>query len=135
MPILGAAAVVALLPWLAKAALIDQITPAQWSAFNATVGGRLVVGYPWAKPCYSNYNGQLQTPNVAACTVVQNGYKNDTIIAKNFGAYMNTNWGICQATAHGCNLDFTLPSNPLVYAPTNVCYQGSVATRYVRLAI
>lgn len=112
---------------------ISSVTSAQWMSLNSSVGGRLYNGFPWAKPCYSFYNGSAQLPDLAACGKVQTLYKNDTIgIAKNFGAYMNTNWGSCQAKGEGCVLDYTLPSNPLVYTPPNNCYQGSVASKYVR---
>lgn len=114
------------------AAPASSITDAQWASLNSSVGGRLVNGFPWARPCYSFYNGSAQTPDAAACASVQSLYKNDTMgIAKNFGAYMNTNWGSCQANGQGCVLDYTLPQNPLVYAPPQNCYQGSVAPKYV----
>ena len=111
---------------------ISSITPAQWAALNTSVSGRLYLGYPWARPCYSFYNGSAQTPDSTTCAAVQSVYKNDSIgIAPNFGAYMNTNWGSCQRTGQGCVLDYTAPQNPLVYAPPANCYQGSVAPYYV----
>ncbi|KAF7972996.1 hypothetical protein HWV62_16490 [Athelia sp. TMB] len=111
---------------------ISSVTPAQWAALNTSVSGRLYLGYPWVRPCYSFYNGSAQTPDSTACAAVQSVYKNDSIgIAPNFGAYMNTNWGGCQRTGQGCVLDYTIPQNPLVYAPPANCYQGSVAPYYV----
>lgn len=38
---------------------------------------------------------------------------------------------MCQATGQSCNLDYVLPSNPLVYAPPINCYQGSVSPYYI----
>ncbi|KAF8871787.1 hypothetical protein BD779DRAFT_438517 [Infundibulicybe gibba] len=27
-----------------------------WDALNSTVGGRLAIGVPWSKPCFSSFN-------------------------------------------------------------------------------
>ncbi|KAK3660886.1 hypothetical protein LTR56_000644 [Elasticomyces elasticus] len=110
---------------------ISAITTTQWAALNQSVGGRLHKGYPMAKPCYSVYNGALQAPSLAQCSAVQTGYTDEVYIASQYGGYMNTNWGYCQATAKECGLDFNLPANPLYYtAPAN-CQQGSVPDYYI----
>lgn len=52
-------------------------TPAAWAALNQTVGGRLHVGEPWAKPCFSIFNeGQIQ-PDTGACEEIQKTYFNN----------------------------------------------------------
>ncbi|KAK5730587.1 hypothetical protein LTR15_000524 [Elasticomyces elasticus] len=123
---------------------ISSITTTQWLALDQSVGGRLHKGYPMAKPCYSVYNGVLQTPSLAQCSAVQTGYTDEIYIASQYGGYMNiaedlmadklssqTNWGYCQATAKECGLDFNVPANPLYYtAPAN-CQQGSVPDYYI----
>jgi hypothetical protein len=68
---------------------ISSITPAQWAQLNHTVGGRLHVGYPLAKPCYSVYNGSYVALNSAQCSAVQSGYTDETYIASQYGGYMN----------------------------------------------
>ena len=40
---------------------------------------------------------------------------------------------LAKATATGCNLDYSVPQNPLVYAPPNNCYQGSISTYYIKV--
>ena len=50
---------------------ISAITSEQWASLNESVGGRLAVGEPIAKPCYDNgLSGE--------CRAVQNGYTTDT---------------------------------------------------------
>lgn len=68
---------------------ILSVTNSQWAALNKSVGGRLAIGSPWAKPCYSSYNGNTVTPDLAACSAVQNGYTDEQTIASNFGGYIN----------------------------------------------
>lgn len=68
---------------------ISSITSAQWTALNQSVGGRLEVGYPLAKPCYSFYNGKAMIPNTAQCAAVQNGSTDELYIASQYGGYMN----------------------------------------------
>lgn len=78
---------------------ISAITDAQWAQLNQTTGGKLYKGAPWARPCFAlataGTNGNL---DLAQCTTVQGelecsravltraaGWKNDSIIADNFG--------------------------------------------------
>ncbi|KAI7245139.1 hypothetical protein KC343_g6969 [Hortaea werneckii] len=103
---------------------ISSITSEQWSSLNESVGGRLAVGYPIAKPCFDN-------PLSSECADVQGGYTTDLYIADNFGGYQNANWGFCQKNANDCGLDFTLPSNPLYFTLGQQCHQGSVPSYYI----
>ncbi|KAK5118669.1 hypothetical protein LTR85_008134 [Meristemomyces frigidus] len=112
---------------------ISSITPSQWAALNQSAGGRLAMGYPLAKPCYSFYKGQPVTPHTAQCAAVQNGYTDELYIASQYGGYMNTNWAFCQAKGHECSLDFNLPSDATYYAPPASCYQGSVPSYYINV--
>lgn len=68
---------------------ILSVTNSQWASLNRSVGGRLFAASPYAKPCYSYYNGNMITPDVAACTAVQMGYTDEQSIANNFGGYIN----------------------------------------------
>ena len=49
---------------------ISSITSEQWSSLNESVGGRLAVGNPIAKPCFDN-------PLSSECADVQGGYTTD----------------------------------------------------------
>ncbi|KAK4580448.1 hypothetical protein LTR86_000651 [Recurvomyces mirabilis] len=110
---------------------ISSITAAQWASFNQSVNGRLHVNYPFAKPCYSLYEGKTSAPNTAQCSAIQNGYTDEVYVASQPGGYMNTNWGYCQATAQECGLDFNLPQDPLYYTPPANCRQGATPNYYV----
>lgn len=52
-------------------------TTSDWSALNATLGGRLYYGQPWAKPCFSTYNGNNVQPNEQECRYVQENFFNN----------------------------------------------------------
>lgn len=47
---------------------------------------------------------------------------------------IQSNWGICQKTTQGCNLNFNLPADPTYYAVGQTCYQGSVEPYYVTVS-
>ncbi|KAI9707028.1 MAG: hypothetical protein M1820_004616 [Bogoriella megaspora] len=111
----------------------DRVTSEQWQDLNETVDGRLHVGYPWAKPCYSTYNGTTALADPVQCAVVQASYGDESTIADNFGGYMNANWGACQKTAQDCNLNYSNPTDPTAYAPPANCYQGSVPAYYIEV--
>jgi hypothetical protein len=108
--------------------LVRRTTP-NYSALNLTLNGTLGTGTPMALPCYSNYNGAAVTPNTAQCSNVETNYLNELFIASNFGGYENSNWGICQNTAQGCNLNFSNPTTPVPIG--GECYQGNVPSYYV----
>ncbi|KAF2168172.1 hypothetical protein M409DRAFT_21616 [Zasmidium cellare ATCC 36951] len=110
---------------------ISSVTSAQWSSLNTSVNGRLHAGYPYAKPCYSFYNGRPSPPNAGQCSAVVSGYDEEVPIASNFGAYMNENWAGCQAKAQSCALDFLKPDDPSYFSTPHNCFQGSVPNYYI----
>ncbi|KXT17277.1 hypothetical protein AC579_532 [Pseudocercospora musae] len=120
-------------PLQARSTPINQITDAQWKALNTSVGGRLFLATPYAKPCYTFYNGVMSTPDTMQCKAVQDGYTDEQSIANDFGGYLYPNWGTCQAKAQGCDLDFAAPQNPAFYAPPKNCFQGSIASYYINV--
>lgn len=68
---------------------ISSITTAQWNSLNQSVGGRLYQGAPLAKPCYSFYNGETSSPDLAQCKAAQDGYVDEVSIANNYGGFVN----------------------------------------------
>ncbi|KAI9656054.1 MAG: hypothetical protein M1821_005115 [Bathelium mastoideum] len=112
---------------------LSSITGAQWQALNQSVDGRLHAGYPWARPCYTSYDGNASDPNSLQCSTIQATYTNETVIANYFGGYQNANWGVCQSTAEGCNLNATNPSDAAVYSAPAECHQGSVPSYYIEV--
>ncbi|KAJ7158393.1 FAD-binding domain-containing protein [Mycena crocata] len=123
---------VSLLCWTtvawAHVPVIPDVAPsqAQWSALNSSIGGRLHVGIPLARPCFTLAD-TAGTTNTTDCAVVRQGWSN----SQQFGAYMNTQWGSCQTTSHMCLIHGLNVSDPAPSDPPNVCRQGSVSPFYI----
>ncbi|KAJ7211368.1 FAD-binding domain-containing protein [Mycena pura] len=101
-----------------------------WDALNSSIGGRLQAGVPLARPCFALAD-TAGVADAAECAAVRQGWANSLFLVDQFGAYMNTQWGSCQATSQSClinaaNVSDTAPSNP-----PNVCHQGSVPPFYI----
>lgn len=86
-------------PLQARSTPINQITDAQWKALNTSVGGRLFMATPYAKPCYSFYNGVMSTPDTMQCKAVQDGYTDEQSIANNFGGYLYVSMAVSRNEA------------------------------------
>ncbi|KAJ7754480.1 FAD-binding domain-containing protein [Mycena metata] len=106
------------------------VTATQWAALNSSIGGRLHVGIPLARPCFTlaDTAGNI---NATECAAVRQGWTNNLFLVEQFGAYMNTQWGSCQATAQTCLIDGLNVSDPTPSDPPNVCEQGSVPPYYI----
>ncbi|KAJ7485420.1 FAD-binding domain-containing protein [Mycena latifolia] len=109
---------------------IRDVTPAQWSALNATIGGRLHVGIPLARPCFTLATTAGST-DPSECAAIRQGWLDSLFLVEQFGAYMNTQWGSCQATAQTCLIHGFNTSDPAPSDPPNVCQQGSVSPYYI----
>ncbi|KAF8176027.1 FAD-binding domain-containing protein [Pholiota molesta] len=107
------------------------MTP-DWDALNATVSGRLYRGVPYAKACFSTFNGESMTVDDEACSVMQKEYF-DVHLPRSyqFGGFACTQFEMCMATGDNCHLDWLNPSNPAAFAPSQECKQGSVAPFYI----
>ncbi|KAF8901508.1 FAD-binding domain-containing protein, partial [Gymnopilus junonius] len=103
-----------------------------WAALNHTVGGRLYHGYPFAKSCFSTFNGNKVVPDAAECSYVQENYYNSHMNrAHAFGGYTPTQFEMCMSSGDGCQLDWTNPSNNESFASHQHCSQGSVSPFYI----
>ncbi|KAL2833862.1 hypothetical protein BDW59DRAFT_179503 [Aspergillus cavernicola] len=112
-----------------RRASIASISTADWDAFNATVSGNLRNGEPMLAPCYTRYNGAPQTPNLEQCANVQKNGGNLSFATEQFGLYVNSQWGGCQATGESCTFGAIRPD---VLTPIlDSCEQGSVPSKYV----
>ncbi|KAJ7240440.1 FAD-binding domain-containing protein [Mycena rebaudengoi] len=109
---------------------IRYITPSQWNALNSSVGGRLHVGIPVARPCFTLAD-TAGTLDASECTAVRAGYTNNFFLVDKFGAYMNTQWGTCQSASQTCLLRGSNTTDTAPSSPPNVCEQGSVSPRYI----
>ncbi|KAJ7589809.1 FAD-binding domain-containing protein [Mycena floridula] len=107
-------------------------TPANWATLNHTLNGRLQIGEPIARPCYTNAAANVPGfASQAACSNVQSEYGTQAWLIKQFGSFINTQWSTCQTNEDQCLLDWTNPSNPLAFSPPRTCSQGSVPPYYV----
>ncbi|KAJ3491203.1 hypothetical protein NLI96_g878 [Meripilus lineatus] len=101
-----------------------------WNDLNTTIGGRLHVGEPFEKACFSTFNGNPINPDASACSALQQNYTNPLFRVQQFGAYMLPQWETCQATGDGCLLDSSNPSNPVAFTGVN-CQNGNVPPFYI----
>ncbi|KAF9557220.1 FAD-binding domain-containing protein [Agrocybe pediades] len=99
---------------------------------NNSLGGRLAVGTPWAKPCFSSFNGVPQKPDTSACSFVQQNYFNVHIPrSEAFGGYTATQYETCMATGDECLLNWENATDTTAFAPPADCRQGSVPPFYI----
>ncbi|KAF9561158.1 FAD-binding domain-containing protein [Agrocybe pediades] len=103
-----------------------------WAALNDTVEGRLHFGHPWAKPCFSIYNGNKVQPNYEECAHVQDNFFNNHLNRSHaFGGYASTQFEACMATEESCLLDWTNAKNPSSFSTPQQCSQGSISPFYI----
>ncbi|KAK0183695.1 FAD-binding domain-containing protein [Armillaria mellea] len=96
------------------------ISTRAWSSLNATIGGRLRSATPYARSCFS---GSLDE---GVCSGVINEYLDPAKRSGHFGAYINTEWETCQATAEECALNWMNAA-----ARDGDCRQGAVPSYYI----
>ncbi|OBZ77659.1 6-hydroxy-D-nicotine oxidase [Grifola frondosa] len=103
-----------------------------WLALNDTVGGRLHIAVPFSEPCFSTYEGKFITPNITACSSIEQSYVDPTFRVNYFGAWMMPQWETCQSSAvpEGCLLDSSNPSDPLAFDGVN-CQLGNIPPFYI----
>ncbi|KAJ7641178.1 FAD-binding domain-containing protein [Roridomyces roridus] len=117
--------ILALYTLTTSAASVATIPQSAWTQLNSTVGGRLVRGIPYARPCFARVGpGVSGSKNGAACAVVQADYVNNLDLTAQFGTYINTQWETCQSTNEKCLLDYKNSTNPVPME--GVCSQGSI---------
>ncbi|CAA7271039.1 unnamed protein product [Cyclocybe aegerita] len=130
-PAMGAL-LAALLHGVSAQGLLGQVNSPAWKAFNSTVGGRLALGIPWPKPCFSVYNNASVTPDPDQCAFVQQNYFNvHKPRADAFGGYSALQFEACMSTGDECMLDWTNPTNRAAFTLPQTCDQGSVPPLYV----
>lgn len=103
-------------------------TTAEWNAFNATIGGRLIKVVPWGTYCFASgptgYDG-------AKCSAVANSYIDSVVRANTLGTAEQDNWTSCYSDVgddDDCILNAALPflqSGSLPY--TRTCKLGRLS--------
>ncbi|CAE6392041.1 unnamed protein product [Rhizoctonia solani] len=107
------------------------VSQSEWGAFNATLGGRLGRGVPFARDCFESVDfGVGPAAPGTQCSTVQAKYPDNAFRAQLYGPRQVTQWEICQKTSEGCLLDSNNPTNSSAYSPPAVCHQGSVSPYY-----
>ena len=56
---------------------ILAVPSARWAALNASVGGRLFPGVPFAKPCFFKYGVGVSDVETEKCEQVKRMYRNE----------------------------------------------------------
>lgn len=64
-------------------------TTADWNAFNATIGGKLIKVIPWGSPCYASGPTGY---NKAECNKVSSNYLKGPVRAEQVGTMQADNW-------------------------------------------
>ncbi|CAG8973058.1 hypothetical protein HYALB_00010832 [Hymenoscyphus albidus] len=112
--------------------------PAQSSlvALNHTVHGRLHAAEPFARACYSDYDGQPVKSFPTQCSALQEQYTSAAYRAEFYSGFMYDQDHICASSQDPltaqCLLD---PTNPISHLSSNdSCGQGSVSTHYIEVS-
>lgn len=78
--------------------------PAQWDTFNQSVGGKLKLTIPWAKPCYE---GSARKD----CLALGQGYMDSVERTQQYGSMEFLDWEICGQSS--CLLNSFSPASPV----------------------
>jgi hypothetical protein len=82
-------------------------------SFNQSVQGRLRIGTPSARPCYSKYSGMAASPDPTACAVIQQNHTSSVFQAEYYGGFQEIQDDIyASVPGDQCLLDNTNPQNP-----------------------
>jgi FAD/FMN-containing dehydrogenase len=103
-----------------------------WAALNASVGGRLFSAEPFARPCFSVWEGQPVTPDAAQCAVIQDNYFNGSYRTNFYSGFMHSYNEECASNVTDqCDLSDT---DAVTGLASGSCNQGSVSERYISVA-
>ncbi|KAJ6484528.1 hypothetical protein DFH09DRAFT_1211300 [Mycena vulgaris] len=119
---------------LASSTQLQDVSPQQWRALNATVGGRLRSAAPFALPCFSLYNNHSVPTDAGECSAIQANYSSPTFRLESFSANMNVEYETCLSTGSRCLLDSTNPRNPLATEGIS-CDQGEIPPYYIDIQV
>ncbi|KAK7987272.1 FAD/FMN-containing dehydrogenase [Apiospora saccharicola] len=102
-----------------------------WASLNSILDGRLRQLAPFAKPCFSNFDGQPTPLDEAACATVRNNYTTNTFRDEQPAGFMNPQSETCLSDpADQCILDSTTKPAGMP-SPNATCSRGSVPAHYI----
>lgn len=102
-------------------------------SFNESVGGRLEVNEPFAKPCFSLYNGKRVERDEAQCEERKAHYRSPDYRSQFSGGYMYDQSSICASDISSqskCLLDLNNLNNTEAYEGVD-CRQGNLPSYYL----
>ncbi|KAG5987301.1 hypothetical protein E4U43_005147 [Claviceps pusilla] len=105
------------------------------AALNHTLRGRVRTLEPFAKPCFSTYEGAAASPDPAHCSVIQANYLSASFRSRYPGAYMYEESSMCasnDSSTDQCLLNSDDPYDKRAFANTS-CNQGNVPSYYINV--
>lgn len=108
----------------AQAQFTQPPSDEDWFRLSGQVGGRLISGTPFAKPCFND-------PHGAECAAVQTAYVDQLARSNVSSGYLQTQWETCQKTSEQCLLDWIQPNNTEAMSPPYECKLGSVSPHII----
>ncbi|KAG5978493.1 hypothetical protein E4U55_006154 [Claviceps digitariae] len=103
------------------------------AALNHTLHGKVRTLEPFAKPCFSIYEGEAVTPDPVRCSSIQANYTSPSFRARFPGAYMYEESSMCasnDSSTDQCLLNSEDPYDKRAFANTS-CNQGNVPSYYI----
>ncbi|KID64730.1 uncharacterized protein G6M90_00g112530 [Metarhizium brunneum] len=110
-------------------------TPRQIRDLNQTLGGRVQILEPFARPCFSIYEGRPAGRDADECRELQDKYASPTFRSQFAGAYMYEESSMCASNASStdkCLLDAANPRDEAAYRGVS-CNQGNVPAYYIEV--
>ncbi|KAG5921545.1 hypothetical protein E4U42_005802 [Claviceps africana] len=105
------------------------------AALNHTLRGKVRTLHPFAKPCFSTYQGAPVMPDPVGCGAVQANYASPSFRARFPGAYMYEESSICasnDSSTDQCLLNPEDPRDQRAFANTS-CNQGNLPSYYINV--
>ncbi|KAL9711397.1 hypothetical protein Ac2012v2_005943 [Leucoagaricus gongylophorus] len=95
-----------------------------WKNLNNTVGGRLLVGVPFAQPCFNSWNS-------SECLSIQDNYLQELARSSSPSAYIQTQWETCQTSGEQCLLNYLDSHDIEPTLPPQKCQLGSIPDYFI----
>ncbi|KAG6006898.1 hypothetical protein E4U21_006617 [Claviceps maximensis] len=105
------------------------------AALNHSLQGRVRTLQPFAKPCFSMYEGAAIMPDPVRCSAIQENYRSPSFRARFPGAYMYEESSICasnDSSTDKCLLNPDDPYDERAFVDMS-CNQGNVPSYYINI--
>jgi FAD/FMN-containing dehydrogenase len=108
-------------------------SPSAIRDLNQTLGGRVQLLEPFARPCFSIYQGKQAGRDADKCSLIQRDYSSPLLRTQYPGAYMYEESSMCASNTSSTDKCLLNPANPQdegAYKTTS-CNQGNVPAYYI----